>query len=491
MIGIAFAVVLVIYGMAMLFILLYGLSQMHLLYVFLRRSPSAVSSVSLSEPAIQKVTIQLPIYNERYVVERLLHAVARIDYPRDKIEIQILDDSTDETSEIIKNTILLYPEVPFIHLQRSDRKGFKAGALKYGLEKAKGDLIAIFDSDFIPDADFIHKTSFHFEDPEVGMVQTRWAHINKEYSLMTRLQAFALDAHFVIEQTGRNIQGAFINFNGTGGIWRKSCILDSGNWQDDTLTEDLDLSYRAQQKGWKFIYRPDVESPAELPPVMSAIKSQQFRWTKGGAECARKHLADVFKKPFATKVKLHATAHLLNAMIFPAVLMVSFCSVLMWFGLFTGHLEVGFSKYFAFLLIGFIGIASVYFTGNAWIGGFKWKAILKTLRDLPLFFAISMGLAVHNSIAVWEGFTGIRSPFVRTPKYNVETKDNSLFKNVYHLKKLPFSTYVELFLAVLFLVLLIASLFFSIHDFILLHFFLMAGYSFVSLASFTSSLRSF
>ncbi|WP_306413696.1 cellulose synthase family protein [Cecembia lonarensis] len=240
---------------------------------------------------LPKVTVQLPVYNEKYVIDRLIEAVAELEYPKDKLEIQILDDSTDETSLIIQKKIKGFPEIDFQYIHRKDRAGFKAGALKHGLASAKGELIAIFDADFVPDTTFLMKTVGFFVDEEVGLVQSRWTHLNEGYSLLTRLQAFALDAHFMVEQIGRNAQGAFINFNGTGGIWRRACILDAGNWEDDTLTEDLDLSYRAQKKGWEFIYRPDIESPAELPPVMSAIKSQQFRWTKGGAECAKKTLA--------------------------------------------------------------------------------------------------------------------------------------------------------------------------------------------------------
>lgn len=216
------------------------------------------------------------------MVKRLIEACSKFNYPKEKLQIQILDDSTDETVAIIQKELSNYPDVNFQYLHRTDRKGFKAGALKEGLDQATGEFIAVFDADFLPDTDFILQTIAHFENPEVGMVQSRWTHLNENYSMLTRLQAFALDAHFMVEQIGRNQQEAFINFNGTGGIWRKACILDAGNWESDTLTEDLDLSYRAQQKGWKFIYRPDIVSPAELPPVMSAIKSQQFRWTKGG-----------------------------------------------------------------------------------------------------------------------------------------------------------------------------------------------------------------
>ncbi len=473
----------ILYFMGMLFILLYSLAQVHLLYHYLqkRKGPN-VKPIEMKDAKIP-VTIQLPVYNEMYVVERLLHAVAQMEYPSDLLEIQVLDDSTDQTSELIRDVIAQYPNLDFKHLHRTDRSGFKAGALREGLKTSKGELIAIFDADFVPDSQFILKTLPHFENPKVGMVQSRWTHLNKDFSLFTRLQAFALDAHFVVEQTGRNVQGAFINFNGTGGIWRKECILDAGNWQDDTLTEDLDLSYRAQQKGWEFIYRPDIESPAELPPIMSAIKSQQFRWTKGGAECAKKHLLDVWAKPFSHMIKFHSAAHLLNAVVFPAVIAVCLSSIVLWYGMYTEELGYSLFKFTSFFLLGFLGVVIVYFIANASIGDFKTKAVVQTLLDLPLFFAVSMGLSLHNSIAVWEGMSGKKSPFVRTPKYNLKEKGSSISNNLYHLKSLPASTFVEMLLSMVFFILVVVSLKSEIYGFLLLHMLLAFGFGAVSFAS--------
>ena len=248
-----------IYALGMLFIFAYSLAQGHLLFNFLKSRK--VKATIPNDPATwPKVTIQLPVFNERYVVGRLIDAAAKINYPRELLQIQILDDSTDETAQLILEKINFFPAVNFQYLHRTDRKGFKAGALKDGLEKATGEFIAIFDADFVPDPDFLKKTIPFFTSPKIGMVQTSWTHLNENYSLLTKLQAFALDAHFLIEQIGRNSQHAFINFNGTGGVWRKSCILDAGNWNDDTLTEDLDLSYRAQRIGWEFVYRREIES---------------------------------------------------------------------------------------------------------------------------------------------------------------------------------------------------------------------------------------
>ncbi|KAA3620887.1 MAG: glycosyltransferase, partial [Flavobacterium sp.] len=280
-------VVMVIYSVALILIFLYALAQLNLLFNYLRsrRSNKEVcDKFDLNNPEeIPYVTIQLPVYNEFYVMERLLNNMGEIVYPKDKLEIQVLDDSTDESFERTAQHIkkLQQTGLDIKHVTRENRKGFKAGALKEGLKTAKGDFIAIFDADFLPKKNWLLNTIPYFKDEEIGVVQTRWGHINRDYSLLTRVQAFALDAHFTLEQVGRNSKGHFINFNGTAGVWRKECILDAGNWEGDTLTEDLDLSYRAQLKDWKFKYLEEVETPAELPVVISAARSQQFRWNKG------------------------------------------------------------------------------------------------------------------------------------------------------------------------------------------------------------------
>ncbi len=475
-----------VYLLAMLFILFYSFAQAHLLYHFFRFKKNPNISLVPKEEDLPKVTAQLPVFNEMYVVERLIEAASKFHYPADKLEIQILDDSTDDTATIIKRKLRQFPEVNFKYIHRKDRKGFKAGALREGLEVAEGDFIAVFDADFVPDPDFILKTVGHFEDQKVGMVQTRWTHLNEEYSVLTRLQAFALDAHFMVEQMGRNSQQAFINFNGTGGIWRKSCIIDAGNWHDDTLTEDLDLSYRAQQKGWKFIYRPDIKSPAELPPVMSAIKSQQFRWTKGGAECAVKHLGNVLSKKLPFKTKMHATAHLLNAVIFVAVLSVSISSIPIWWAFHQGLIPESYFQAAAVFFVGFVIIALVYFFANLSLVEYSWKGVGRFLWELPLFLAVSMGLALHNAQAVWEGLTGKRSSFIRTPKYNLNEARKSWTKNVYNQIKIPFTTYVEGVLALTFLVMVVLSLYFKTYEMLVFHLMLALGYSVVFLETLKS-----
>src|SRR5690554_5836492 len=375
-----------LYGLSMLAILIYSLAQANLLFHFLRyqRSPPAPRAMAYDLPM---VTVQLPIFNERYVVERLIDAVATLNYPANKLEIQVLDDSTDITRQLIQNKIKEYPQLNIQYVHREARQGFKAGALKEGLKMAKGEFVAVFDADFVPDPDFLMKTLPYFTQGRVGMVQTRWAHLNRDFSLLTKLQAFALDAHFFVEQVGRNRQGAFINFNGTGGIWRKECILDAGNWQDDTLTEDLDLSYRAQQNGWKFVYRPEIESPAELPPVMSAIKSQQYRWTKGGAECARKHLRDVWRGDYPAKTKFHAFAHLLNSTVFVAVLLSSISSIPLWWAIKEDWIEPSFFRFGAIFFIGFVIIALVYLFAFYYSKGSFWRKSLQVAWKLPLFLS--------------------------------------------------------------------------------------------------------
>ena len=284
---------------------------------------------------------------------------------------------------------------------------------------------------------------------------------------------------------GRNAQKAFINFNGTGGIWRKACILESGNWQDDTLTEDLDLSYRAQQKGWKFIYRPDIESPAELPPVMSAIKSQQFRWTKGGAECASKHLLNVWKLDLGLKTKIHATAHLLNSVIFIAVLLVSISSIPVFFGFYAGLLPLELFRSAAIFLIGFVVIALVYFFANLSLLNYSVKAILRFAWELPLFLSVSMGLALHNGQAVWEGLSGKKSPFIRTPKYNLSS-GNKLASNAYHEFKVPVTTYFEGLLALVFISMVGLTFYLGSFEMLVFHLMLAIGYTLVSVTSFLS-----
>jgi len=391
------------------------------------------------------VTVQLPVYNELYVVERLIDASCAIAYPRDKLEIQILDDSTDETVELIASAVQKYQRLGFDikHIRRADRTGYKAGALRKGLETARGEFIAIFDADFVPKPEFLSKTLPYFLfNEKIGMVQTRWEHLNFDYSLLTRTQAMALDGHFVIEQSVRNKLGYFINFNGTAGVWRKSCIEDAGNWQYDTLTEDLDLSYRAQLRGWKFKYLNDFTSPAELPSEIHALKSQQFRWTKGAIETARKMLPSVWSSDLPMKVKIHATFHLTSNLVFPFIVLAGILNVPLVFIKHSG----GYDQYFMFMSVfvfAFIGSFLFYLFSQKDVYP-DWQ---HRLFLFPVFMAGSMGFAVNNTRAVIEGLFKRKTEFVRTPKYSIRNKMDSWSNKRYAPLKIDAMVIIEIVLA--------------------------------------------
>jgi cellulose synthase/poly-beta-1,6-N-acetylglucosamine synthase-like glycosyltransferase len=421
----------VVYGLGLLFVSLYSISQAQLLWRYLhKRRPE---EVYVRDETLQPtVTIQLPVYNEQYVAARLIDAVCSIRYPRALLEIQVLDDSTDETTAIIAEKAAEWKlkGVDILHLRRNSREGYKAGALKHGLATAKGEFVAIFDADFVPGDDFLGKTLPYFTDAKVGMVQTRWGHINRNYSLLTRLQAFALDAHFTVEQVGRNM-GGFINFNGTAGIWRKTAIIDAGNWEADTLTEDLDLSYRAQLKNWKFVYLEEVVSPAELPPVMSALKSQQYRWTKGGAEVARKHIGNIIRSHFSFGEKWHGAFHVMNSAVFVSVLITSLTSVPI---LFAKHNFPALHPLFivaSLFLLSFVVLGGLYYVSSRSYFRAKGQGVWHFLLSFPVFLSMSMGLSLHNAVAVIEGYAGRKTPFVRTPKFNINTAADVWAGNVY------------------------------------------------------------
>src|SRR3989339_2078345 len=426
------------------------------------------------------VTIQLPLYNEMYVVERLIDSVCEIDYPKDKLEIQVLDDSTDETVNITAKAVELKKNEGFDikHVRRSDRSGFKAGALKEGLITAKGEYIAIFDADFIPDKNFLRKTLSFFSNKNIGMVQTRWEHLNGDFSLLTKAQALALDGHFVIEQSVRNKAGFFINFNGTGGVWRKSCIIDAGNWQIDTLTEDLDLSYRAQLNGWRFVFLKDFTSPAELPSEINALKSQQFRWTKGAIETAKKILPLVWKSDIPLRVKLQSTFHLTNNLVFPFILLAAILNVPLIFIKNSGSHELYFAILSLFVLA-FVSSFIFYLYSQKDIRT-DWR---KKIVLFPLFMAGSMGFAVNNSRAVIEGLLSRKSEFVRTPKFKVVDEKDSWTGKKYLSTKIGFSVIVELIMAVYCLVGIASSIYFAEIAALPFQILFFLGFSFVSLTS--------
>ena len=472
-------ILLVLYGLCLTFILGFSLSQLQLTLLARRaaRRPALPPPPAPAEWPL--VTVQLPVYNELYVIERLIDAAAALTYPPHKLHIQVLDDSTDETTVLAAARVAYHQarSVHIDHTQRLDRGGFKAGALQHGLANTAGEFIAIFDADFVPEPDFLLRTIPYFTDTEVGMVQTRWAHLNEEYSLLTELQAFALNAHFYVEQVGRRIGGHFINFNGTGGVWRRRCIEEAGGWHSDTLTEDLDLSYRAQLRGWRFEYLPQVKAPAELPAAMDALKSQQFRWTKGGAETARKHLGNVWRAPLPWSTKLHATFHLLNSTVFVAVFLLAALSVPL---VFVRHnlpeLEPVFRLASVFLLV---LLPLVFYYYSAWRTANPDAAWGAFLLKFLLFLAVSMGLALHNTRAVVLGLAGRRSAFIRTPKLGLIRRQGTWQGRRYRTGRFDGLTVVEGLLTLYFLFGLGAGLYFRNYGLLPFHLLLTTGYGLV------------
>jgi cellulose synthase/poly-beta-1,6-N-acetylglucosamine synthase-like glycosyltransferase len=428
------------YTAVLLGISLYGLHRYLIVYLFLKNRRNAPVPFARLEK-LPRVTVQLPIFNELYVVERLLDSVSKLDYPRDLLDVQVLDDSTDETRELATKLVneLHTRGFDITHIHRTDRTGFKAGALENGLLSAKGEFILILDADFVPTPDVLKRTVDYFSDPKVGMIQTRWGHLNRTYSMLTRVQAMFLDGHLLLEQTGRNRSGRFINFNGTAGIWRKSCIVEAGGWQHDTLTEDLDLSYRAQIKGWNFVFLPDLVTPAELPVDMNGFKSQQHRWTKGSIQTCKKLLPAVWRAELPLKVKLEATMHLTSNYAF--LLLAAICILMQpsvaastngtWGIWRTILLDVPIFITGSLPAIVFYIVSQRELYPRSW-----WREVLY----LPALLALTIGLAVNNAWAVIQGMHGATGEFTRTPKYGIQTKTQAWKKSKYSVAKnlLPF-----------------------------------------------------
>ena len=377
-----------------------------------------------------KVTIQLPIYNERYVIERLVEAVARFDYPPELLEIQVLDDSTDETQQVARACVERYQAlgVSIHYVHRSNREGFKAGALAHGLESATGELVAIFDADFLPSPDFLRQTLPYFADPKLAMVQTRWTYLNRHYSALTEVESILLDGHFIIEHGARARSGLFFNFNGTAGVWRRSAIDDAGGWQHDTLTEDTDLSYRAQLRGWRFLYLPDVECLSELPVEMNSFKAQQARWAKGLMQTAKKILPRVMRADVPNGVKAEAVFHLTANISYPLMVLLSTL-------LLPAMIVRFYQGWFQMLLIDlplFIAsscsISGFYLAAERAIYPKTWK---RAILYLPLVMAVGIGLSVRNAKAVIEAILGVKSEFARTPKYRIEGQAGTWQKKTY------------------------------------------------------------
>lgn len=423
---------------------IYGLHRYWLLYLYLRHYKRGPRRVPPALEGYLSVTIQLPLYNERYVARRVIEAAARLRYPRHLLRIQVLDDSVDDTREIAFETVnaLRAGGTKAEYLHRRDRFGFKAGALQAGLDATPDDLVAIFDADFVPPADFLEKTVPYFHDPGVGMVQTRWGYLNRDYSLLTRLQALLLDGHFMLEHTARNYSGRYFNFNGTGGVFRSAAIRDAGGWQGDTLTEDLDLSYRTQMRGWKFVFLPDVECPSELPVDIFGFKNQQYRWTKGSIQVGRKLLPRIWRSEAPLKVKCEATFHLSANL---GYLLLVCLSLLMPFAV-AARARVVLERGVAIEAIAFgVSTASVllfYAVAQRELSR-DWKP---RLRDLPLILAMGVGMCVNNAWAVAEALVGHETPFVRTAKYRIELWSDRWKGKLYRSVRRA-SFYVELGLA--------------------------------------------
>lgn len=410
--------IMIPYFLVMTILAVYGIHRYALVYNYYKnRKRIAGPPPEISE--WPRVTVQLPIYNEKYVIERLVEAIVAFDYPRDLLDIQVLDDSTDETQEVAANCVERYRQldVPISYIHRDNREGFKAGALQEGLKTARGEFVAIFDADFIPPTDFLRRTVPYFIDQKLAMVQTRWSYINRHYSALTEVEAILLDGHFVIEHSSRFRTGLFFNFNGTAGIWRRIAIEDAGGWQHDTLTEDTDLSYRAQLRGWHFTYLPEIDCPSELPVEMNAFKSQQARWAKGLMQTAKKILPRVLRSDVPAAVKAEAVFHLTANISYPLMVFMSIILLpAMIVRFYQGWVQVLIIDLPLFLA-STCSISSFYLAAERALYPKTWK---RTFLYLPFVMAVGIGLSVRNAMAVIEAIAGVKSEFVRTPKYRVE-----------------------------------------------------------------------
>ena len=470
-------------------ILVFSLGQTWLALLYRQSKKNSNGSLSAPPPwsgPLPKVLLQLPIYNEQYVVERLLRNVARMDYPADKLTIQLLDDSTDETTTIAARVIadLKAQGINVAHIRRPEPKGFKAGALDYGLKLSDDEFVAIFDADFMPRPDFVKGVLAYFSDASVGMVQTRWEHLNADYSIITRMMAFAIDNHFSVEHGGRQASDSFINFNGTGGMWRRKTIEDAGGWRSDTLTEDLDLSFRSQIRGWKFLFTEIITTPSELPVQMSAVRSQQFRWTKGAAETGRKTLSNLWNSDTRFSTKVVGSFHMLNSSIFLFLAIVAFTSALLPFLPSSHFTQVA----LAMNLMMVAAVAANLFTywtsqrsGNFAGADHSPASLIYTTIS---FMAMATGLCLQCSLAVVQGLFGKQTPFVRTPKLDVTANSTQIAgKRAYNVKTMAPAVYLELASAILFTGLAIFGLGHPAQVFALTYVFFAAGFFVVSILS--------
>jgi cellulose synthase/poly-beta-1,6-N-acetylglucosamine synthase-like glycosyltransferase len=477
--------VVVSYALLLLVLSLYGSHRYVMAYLYHRHKYRLPTPLGRFD-ALPRVTIQLPIFNEMYVTERLIGAVAKMDYPRELLEVQVLDDSTDETQGIARACVDRHRadglDIRYIH--RTNRQGYKAGALEHGLAQAKGEFVAVFDADFVPEPDFLRRTIHFFTDPGIGMVQTRWGHLNRGYSALTQVQAILLDGHFVIEHTARNRSGRFFNFNGTAGIWRRTAIADGGGWQHDTLTEDLDLSYRAQLKGWRFVYLPHLVTQAEVPVEMNAFKSQQHRWAKGSIQTAMKLWPLLRRAELPKEVRreafMHLTANLAYLLMIPLAILLPITVVVR---VSHGWYEVLLLD-IPFFAAATLSVVAFYATSQAEQGRSRWEQ----LKYLPLVMSLGIGLSVNQARAVVEALMGYETGFTRTPKHGVKGAGESVARKRYK-AAVTFQPIVELALAAYMTYgvayLIEREVYYSL-PFLLLF---QVGYAYVGLASLYEALR--
>jgi len=441
---------LVPYFAVMIVLSFYGIHRYTMCYLYFKYKKNYNPNPPQHFKELPRVTIQLPIFNEQFVIDRLIEAVCAMDYPSDKLEIQVLDDSTDETQKVASDIVARYAALghPITYIHRTNRYGYKAGALDAGLKVATGEFVAIFDADFVPPTDWLMKVIHHFAEPEIGMVQTRWSHMNRNYSMLTQIEAILLDGHFIIEHGARVRSGDFFNFNGTAGMWRIKAISDGGGWQHDTLTEDTDLSYRSQMAGWKFKYLPEVECPSELPIEMTAFKTQQARWAKGLIQTSIKVLPMMFRSNVPRKIKVEAVYHLTANLSYPLmVIMTAFLMPAMIVRFYQGWFQMLLFDFPLFTASTF-SIAVFYLMAERELFPKTWW---KTFLYLPVLMALGIGLTVTNTKAVMEALVGIKSPFVRTPKYRVAKKGEKSQASKYR-KRLILAPWIELFIGFYFFV---------------------------------------
>jgi len=435
------------YFIVLIILAVYGLHRYWLVYDYYKYRKN-VPGPPPEVTAWPRVTVQLPIFNERYVIERLVEAVSRFDYPPELLDIQVLDDSTDETCEVARACVQRHAAqgIPITYIHRSNREGYKAGALENGLKTARGEFVAIFDADFIPGSDFLRRTIPYFQNPKIGMAQTRWTYLNRDYSLLTQVETILLDGHFVVEHGARSRRGTFFNFNGTAGVWRRAAIDSAGGWEHDTLTEDTDLSYRAQLKGWKFLYLPDIECASELPVDMNGFKAQQARWAKGLMQTAKKILPQVFRSNVPWHVKAEAFFHLTANISYP--LMVLFSAMLL-----PAMIVRFYQGWFQMLLIDLplflastCSISSFYLVAQKELRPKTWW---RTFFYMPFVMATGIGISIRNAKAVLEALFGIKSEFARTPKFKIEGKKDTFVAKKYR-NKAGWMPYAEILLGIYF-----------------------------------------